>query len=186
MECSKADGLIMKYMDNTISANEAKALNAHLALCEKCMSDFLAYDEIMSEFSELELVSPMDGFETAVMAKIEECGVIYEKRTSLLDNIITVIIGFASVLLGIGFLFAINRDQIIDYLESASFIGSYVSFMKPMLNLITEYSNSFINVVTTFALNCARFMSDYKYGILIAFIAILAIQFIRKKDKVEA
>lgn len=186
MECSRSDKLIMKYMDSTITKNEAEMLHKHLSECSDCMEDFKIYDEIMTDFAEVELVPAPDNFEDAVMAKVLECGVEYGKRANAADSLFTFVIGAVSVLFGLGFMLVVNREQIMSYLLESDIFGPYAKTVSPMVNVVMEYTNSFINQITDFASGIGGIISDYKYIVLVGFVALLVAQYIlRKKDKVE-
>lgn len=186
MACSKSDKLIMKYMDQTITKKEARLLHTHLSECNECMEDFKIYDEIMAGFAETPLETLADGFEDLVMEKISRCGVAYTKRASAVDSFVTFMIGAVSVLFGLGFMLVVNREQIMNYLLTSEIFGAYARAISPMVNVVIEYTNSFITTVSNFAGGVGSFVSEYKYVVLTGFVVLLIAQYVlRKKDKVE-
>lgn len=70
MNCERANELIMKYMDGTITENEAIQLNLHINECQTCKEEFAVYDSILEEFESFKYVEPPKGFDEAVMEKI--------------------------------------------------------------------------------------------------------------------
>lgn len=99
MNCEKANELIMKYMDGTITEDEAVILNSHINLCDTCKSEFEAYDSILSEFDSFEYVEPPLGFEEIVMDKINalpDFAFVTEKSTNrIIYSVFTVLCAFA-------------------------------------------------------------------------------------------
>ncbi len=72
MSCDKYNDLMMRCMDKTITPTETILLNRHLSSCSACKEDFSVYEEIMAEFSAMEIISAPEGFEESVMLKIAE------------------------------------------------------------------------------------------------------------------
>jgi hypothetical protein len=177
----------MKYMDQTITEKEALALHEHLSECEECMEDFKIYDEIMMSFAEAPLETLADDFEDCVMEKIAACGVAYEKRSMAVDSFVTFVIGTVSVLFGLGFMLVVNREQIMNYLMTSALFGDYARAISPMVNVVIEYTQNFINIVSNFAGAAGGLIADYKYVVLTGFVILLVAQYIlrKKEDKVE-
>jgi len=189
MNCSKADEYFMKYIDNCLSAQEAEQLHKHLLTCEKCRADFAVYDSIVSEFSGMEFImeAPM-GFEEAVMEKIKELPAPKAAVDKGINTLLTVIgIGFISVL-ALGFIIFINRDIIIEMAGAYPQLAAYVAFLNPVAEYVTSFMDNIWNVVLNLSNAAFNFAGGYKYVILVAALALLAIQIAlrgRSKDKVE-
>jgi hypothetical protein len=176
----------MKYMDQTITEKEALSLHEHLSECEECMEDFKIYDEIMTGFAESPLETLADGFEDLVMAKIDACGVTYEKRSNAVESFVTFMVGAVSVLFGLGFMLVVNREQIMNYLMTSEIFGDYARAISPLVTVVIGYAQNLISVVSNFAAGAGGLISDYKYIVLAGFVGLLVTQYIlRKKDKVE-
>ena len=150
MNCSKADEYFMKYIDNCLTVGEAEQLHKHLAVCEKCKADFMAYDTIAKEFSNMEFIieAPLD-FEDAIMEKIKELPTPKAAVDKSINTVLTVIgIGFMSVL-AIGFIIFINRDIIIEMAAGYPQLAGYVAFLNP----VSEYVTSFMENIWTVVVN---------------------------------
>lgn len=188
MECKKANDLMMKYMDQIITENEALLLRDHVSSCADCLEDFKIYDEMMTDFADIEIISAPEGFEESVALKIEESGFVYKPRNKFINNLLTNLIGGVAVIFAIGFIFIVNRDNIMNFMLTNDFLSSYMDIITPMTNLITTYTNNFIAAVSQFASSVAVFAAGNKYYILGAFIALLIAQYVilrRKENKVE-
>ena len=189
MNCSKADEYFMKYIDNCLTAAEAEKLHKHLAVCEKCRADFAIYDSIAGEFSDMEfIIDAPAGFEEAVMEKIKE---LPAPKAALEKSINTVLmavgIGFVSIL-ALGFIIFINRDIIIELAGNYPQLAGYVAFLTPVSEYVTSFMGNIWNVALNFSVAAFAFVSGYKYVILVAALALLAIQFAlrgRSKEKVK-
>ena len=189
MNCSKADEYFMKYIDNCLTAQEAEKLHKHLSTCEKCKADFAVYDSIVSEFSDMEfIIEAPAGFEAGVMEKIQGLPAPKAAFDKSINTVLTVIgIGFVSVL-ALGFIIFINRDIIIEMASVYPQLAGYVAFLGPVSEYVASFMGNIWNVALNFSSAAFNFVSGYKYVILVAALALLAIQFAlkgRSKDKVE-
>ena len=189
MNCSKADEYFMKYIDNCLTAGEAEKLHKHLSTCEKCKADFAIYDSIAGEFSDMEfIIEAPQGFEDKVMEKIKELPAPKAAFDRSVNTILTVIgIGFVSVL-ALGFIIFINRDIIIEIASRYPQLAGYVAFLGPVSEYVTNFMSNIWTVAAVFSSTAFDIVGSYKYVILVAALALLAIQFAlrgKSKDKVE-
>jgi len=173
MECHRADELIMKYMDSVLDESEAAKLGEHLTDCPGCAEDFKMYDSILTGFSEMDMISAPEGFEERVMRRVAELPSVAAKLTSSVENMMCLVWGSVSALFGIGFLAALNREMIMEYMYSQPGLAGYAS----ALALIGEYSSALANALTLImaqtAYSMAGYVSTSRY-VLIAILAALA------------
>ena len=132
MECEKAGGLMMKYMDGVLTDAEAISLNRHIKTCGHCKEDFLAYDGIMKDFSEMTLSEAPEGFEYRVMEIITR---LPETRPKAAGRPLTGVFGIYTVLLSLGFILNVNKEAIIEWMYN------YPQF-EPLLNIIVPISTA--------------------------------------------
>jgi len=90
MDCDKAGDFMMKYMDGVLTDSEAASLNRHIKTCSLCKVDFLAYDGIMNNFSEMTLSEAPEGFESRVMDLIMQ---LPEVRSKAVDRAMSGVLG---------------------------------------------------------------------------------------------
>jgi len=140
MECSKANELMMKYMDGTITESDADRLRKHITECETCKADFLIYDEIVSAFTELDNTPAPDGFVEAVMTKIEFLKPASAKASDKADGILLIVLGVFSVLFGLGFALVMNREAISAYLSAQPALAGYMETLAPFGVMVDEFA----------------------------------------------
>lgn len=58
---------MMKYMDSIITEQEATELRSHIEECEICKEDFIMYNHILEEFSNIDnIIEAPDDFELQI------------------------------------------------------------------------------------------------------------------------
>jgi predicted anti-sigma-YlaC factor YlaD len=190
MDCNKAEEYFMKYMDGTLSEREAAALNAHLAECEACREDFKLYDVILADFADEALLAAPEGFEEAVMAKIDALTDVEHKAESRLDSLILAVWGTFSVLMGSGFLLSMNRDVIMGYFSSKPALSAMVSMMNDASAYVSQMSASITSALNTFGTSALDYLTSFKYALLFIFGVLAAVQYVMyrrdHRDKVGA
>jgi len=168
MECSKANELMMKYMDGAISEPEAERLHKHIAQCEDCKADFLVYDEIVSGFSTLDETPAPDGFTEAVMTKIESLATesASAKAAVTADNILVTVWGVFSVLFGLGFALTMNREAISAFLANHPAFSGYMEVLAPFGARAGDFASGITAAVETAFMQASVFLADTRYIIL--------------------
>jgi len=168
MECSKANELMMKYMDGALSEADAERLHKHIAQCDMCKADFMIYDEIVSEFSTLDEAPAPDGFVDAVMAKIGalETESASAKASVKADNILVTVWGIFTVLLGLGFVLALNRDAVSTFLASQPALAGYMETLAPLGVMVGDFAAGITAVTQDLFAQAAVLLADVKYVIL--------------------
>lgn len=136
MDCEKASDLMMKYMDGALTETEAVSLNRHVKACKRCEEDFLAYDSIMDNFSEMALSEPPEGFESRVMAIVRQLPAVGIKSAS---RSLYGVLGVFSVLLGLGVLLNMAREPLLGWM------GRYPQ-LKPLLAVCAPVSGAIGNI----------------------------------------
>lgn len=174
MECHNADELMMKYMDNALTENEAALLGKHLEACPRCEADFRLYDSILTGFSEMELISTPEGFEARVMEKILALPSVFEKRGSAVDNMMCLIWGAFSVLFGFGFMLTLNGGAIMEYIYSEPMLASYAGILTLVGAEVAAFSGSMALVLNGMLTAAVGYASASRY-ILLAVLAVLAV-----------
>jgi anti-sigma factor RsiW len=185
MECEKASVLMMKYMDKTLSAQEAEALNRHIASCSACKEDIMVYDKIMSDFSEMELVEPPENFTASVMAKIR----LLPAPSSAADGMLGGVWAVFSVLMGLGFLLAMNKDGIMAWMAQYPQLSAALVYMQPLSESVSQISNAAITSLQTAFTQASSWMSSLRYGLLGIFSVLAIAQILmrrKERGKVEA
>ncbi|MDR2648960.1 MAG: zf-HC2 domain-containing protein [Clostridiales bacterium] len=134
MDCEKAGGLMMKYMDSALTDAEAVSLNRHIHVCAHCKEDFLAYDGIMDNFSEMTLSEAPEGFEHRVMAIISRLPEMEVKPGPVYG-----ILGVFSLLLSLGFILIMNKETML------SWMYPYPQ-LEPLINIFVSISAAVDNI----------------------------------------
>ena len=180
MDCKDADELIMRYMDKTLTKPEAASLSEHISHCAQCRSDFEAYDDIVSAFETSELMEAPEGFEAAVMEKIEASG-FKHTRNGLAERINSVIVGILSVLLTVGFICILYRNQILEYMSGSVNLAGYAEAVTPFVRVVNQIIEDTGMALSQFATNLITVAYDYKYAFLAAALGIIIVQFLVKR-----
>ena len=173
MDCHEVDELLMKYMDDTLNEPEAAKLGEHLTGCPECAADFKMYDEMLVGFSEMELIPAPEGFEERVMSRVAELPSLAEKLNGAVENMMCLIWGGISVLFGLGFLAALNRDAIMAYLYSHPELAGYAGAMEQVGEYSAAFAGSLMLTVNQMIASSAEYASASRYA-LIAILAVLA------------
>jgi len=175
MECEKANDLMMKYMDGILTESEADLLNKHIKTCNRCKEDFLAYDAIMDDFSEMTLSEPPEGFELRVMSIIKQ---LPEAGLKSVNRALYGVLGVFSVLLGIGIILDMNKEQLLNWMDQ-------YPRLKPLLDIYAPISAAAgnISLEVTAALSQAmsylqQVISGLYYVPLLLFGVLTAAQFV--------
>lgn len=178
---------MMEYMDGFLNDEEAAELGKHVSECEICKEDFLLYNKILEDFSDIHnIISAPDGFEEQVMIKIEALEHIYVNSEARTDGILCTLWGTFSILAGIGTILFVNKEAITNFMLQTPSLSAYANMLAPVENYVLQFKDSFLASVNTIMQAISAYAVSLKYVSLIAFILLIAAQyFIYKKDKVE-
>ena len=127
---------MMKYMDGVLTDAEAASLNRHIKVCDQCKEDFLVYDSIMYNFSEMTLTEAPEGFERRVMDIITQ---LPETTLKAVNRSLSGILGVFSVLIGLGFILIMNKEAMILWMRQ------YPQF-QPLTNILVTVSTAVNNI----------------------------------------
>jgi len=187
MECSKANELMMKYMDGTLSEQDAGRLRKHIDQCEGCKADFTVYDEIVSAFEMPEETFAPDGFVEAVMTKINALESASVKATVKADSILLTVWGLFTVLLGLGCVLALNREPISAYLAAQPALAGYMDMLAPIGVMVGEFVSGIAASAEALFSQASTFVAGAKYVVLgIAACLALVQVFLSRRERVAA
>jgi len=187
MECSKANEMMMQYMDGTLSEGDAERLRRHLAQCDTCRADFAIYDEIVTDFQELEETPAPDGFVAAVMEKIEALESVSVKSNEKIDNILVAVWGAFSVLFGLGFAIVLNREAVMEFLSAQPVLAGYMETLAPIGVIVGDFVTGLGTATGAFFAQSLSFLNGTKYIILaIAACLALATVVLTRRDKTRS
>ena len=170
MECEKANDLMMKYMDGTLSESEAFSLNRHIKTCGQCEEDFLMYDSILDDFSGMTLSEPPEGFELRVMSivrQLPEVGVKSAHRS------LYGVLGVFSVLLGLGIILDMNKEPLLNFMSQYRQLKPLLDIYAPVAAAVRDVSLR-VSAAVTQALSYAQQLSSGLYYVLLLLFGILA------------
>ena len=189
MRCEQAGNLMMKYMDSLLSEKEAEKLNLHLLDCADCRADFHAYDQMVEIFAEeasdnLESALP-DLFEQETMAMIEALGVLPNHYTKT-DNLLCMLWGGFSVLIGLGFGIALNKDAIGSLLADSPEGLQILRFFEPVSASVSSAANGVATAVSQGMAQAAGYVSASRWVLLVVFSCLAVTYFlVDRKKKME-
>ena len=175
MRCVEADLLMMKYMDGEISSQEAQKLNEHLLVCKKCKEAFLVYDGMVNEMSQLPQFAAPVGFEGAVMAKIAQLPVA-QPVYSVRDKAKILVAGIFAMLLSIGALLIVHRDEIISGLAKNEYFAAHMQDIIPLVERIEMQKENVIGVVNTAFLSVEQTLSASAGFIVMGIVVLCVLQ----------
>lgn len=188
MDCNKANKLMMKFMDNSLTDEEYLLLEKHLEECAECKKDFSLYTEILENFSEeTMIIEAPENFEEMVMAKIENIEPKYIDLKNRTNNFYYIIAGVSSLLFSISMLVNMNKEIIITNFSSQSFLykvlqfNEYIGMLSKSVFLFLEETISII------LLNLPIFMDYLRIASFIAILILILAQYrVYKDNKIEA
>ena len=188
MNCKAAENLIMNYMDNTLSEQDALKLNEHLKVCSECREAFEMYEMITNDFEAEEfLVSAPENFEEELMLKIQNITPDYLTRKKMtMEEIHSVIWGSFAVLLGIGLALNIYSEPFMEYIYNNKALADFYTMLLPLETMISQYILSVFNFIEKLTVDMSGVLwySKIMGGILI--ILTCFVQFRASRSKVEA
>jgi anti-sigma factor RsiW len=180
MDCEKASGLMMKYMDMILTDAEALSLNKHIKTCEQCKEDFMMYDSIMNGFSEMSLVEAPEGFEDSVMEAVAQLPVHKAKTTG-----VSGLLGVFSVLIGIGFILILNSEAIIGWMQGYPQLEPLLSVIIPAATAIDNISYQVSTSISEFTLSIQQVAPNLIFVPLLLFGVLAGAQFMMyRKERV--
>ena len=175
MECEKAGGLMMKYMDGALTDAEAASLNRHVQACGNCMEDFVTYDGIISSFSEMQLTEAPEGFEYRVMDIISQ---LPEVAIKPVNRPLYGVLGIFTVLMGLGFVLVMNRDAMLGWVSGYPKLVPLMNFLIPVstaVNSISHQAAAFLSQVSSYLRQAG---SSLNYVPLLLFGVLAAVQYV--------
>lgn len=178
---------MMKYMDSIITEQEATELRSHIEECEICKEDFIMYNHILEEFSNIDnIIEAPDDFELQVMAKIDKLEPIYIDCETKSESLLCALWGSFSVFAGIGTILIINKEAITNFIMKNPNFSAYADMLIPVENYVEQFKVSLASIFTSLIESTSGYITSLKYVSLIAFILLMVAQYIiYKKDKVE-
>lgn len=78
MDCKKAYSMINDFLDGTLSAEDEKAFDGHVAGCRACARQIAAYRSVEAHLNRMERESPPEGFAEPVIRYLKATGRIHE------------------------------------------------------------------------------------------------------------
>ncbi len=187
MDCDRANDFMMRYMDGELSQNDANDLSLHFETCKTCKSDFILYDQILSDFSGLEIINAPEGFEAAVMSKINELPSISAKVVSTIENMMCLAWGAFSVLFGFGFLAVINRETILAYVYSKPEYSTFATVLTYVSDYMFRFSTNLVTLTNDLLATTAGYITSSRFVLLGIFATLAVAQYVmHQRDKVEA
>lgn len=186
MDCSMSDMLIMKYMDGEITESEAMLLNEHILQCEACRKEFYLFDRMTKGFESLPEIEAPEGFEMAVMAKIEALDYNYAKSGySIERKILGVMLGVFSVAVAGGVALFVFREPILNSAFGGLLPPEAYGKLADMSGFISEFGymckDMFSNVLASANRASALFMGVV--GLLVIAVAALQGYILYKKRR---
>ncbi|MDR1560077.1 MAG: zf-HC2 domain-containing protein [Clostridiales bacterium] len=175
MECEKAGDLMMKYMDGVLTDAEAASLNRHIQTCGHCKEDFLVYDGIMNDFSDMTLSEAPEGFERRVMAIIAQLPEMGAKSVNLP---VYGIIGVFSLLLSLGFILVMNKEAMLSWMYQYPELEPLRNLFVPASAAVDDISMQVSSALAQMSSYLRQAGSNLSYVTLILFGLLAAAQFV--------
>jgi len=183
MSCNRAYDYFMNHMDNCLTDIEYEWLDIHLAKCDKCREDFMAYEAILSTLSkEMEIVAP-DDLEIKIMRQIDSLPTLRDIRTKRNKLMLTAVSAAFTGLMALA-AFASERLELIGDMLASSQLMVYTEF----LGNAADYTLTFISGVWAFLGEGATLASvsfeGFRYIMLFVITGLIFVQLIlRQEDK---
>lgn len=180
MDCNKANKLILKFMENSITEEEYISLENHLENCKECEDDFSLYTSVLDDFEQnINIMEAPSDFTQNVMKKIEHIKPDYidnKKSTNIFYYTISL---FSALLIGIVIFVNFYKDDIVKNFPADSFIYKFFEFNQ---NLI--YNN---NLLLSDKQNLPNFILYLRIAFLFIVLILIIGQYnIYKKNKIQA
>jgi hypothetical protein len=175
MDCEKAGGLMMRYMDGALTDAEAVSLNRHIHACGHCKEDFLAYDGIMNSFSEMTLSEAPEGFERRVMEIIARAPAMEAKSV---NRPVYGILGVFAVLLSLGFILVMNKEAMLNWMYQHPQLEPLINVFVPVSAAVDDISIQVSAALAQASAYLQQAGSNLDYVPLLLFGALAAAQFV--------
>ncbi|MFV0440152.1 MAG: anti-sigma factor family protein [Lachnospirales bacterium] len=147
MDCRAIDELLMKYMDGTLNSDEAVELNKHVAYCDKCKEEFMAYESMLKHFDIMDNNEEyLDyTFVQDVMEEIESLDINHRKNVffDLVTNVACTVVTVMFVFIGI---YTVAGEQIATLAQSvdnnliSSILNGYLLCMNGLESVFVYIS----------------------------------------------
>ena len=185
MSCSRAYEYFMKHMDYNLSVMESLWLERHIAKCEKCREDFMAFEAVLGALSEEAVIETPPDLENLVMDRIknmpvsEHPGTDKSKRSLIAT---AAAFGFVVILEAIAFAGIDRAGEIFAYsqfMAYAAFLGTAADYALALLNSLSGSLNYLLAAVS-------ELFDRYSYALPYVVFFLVLLQFaLHKKEKVR-
>ncbi len=197
MSCDKYYVHMMHYMDGAITTEEERLLREHIKTCSACKEDFEIYEEMLKGFSETEIINAPDGFEEAVMSKIQSLEHTYEPMPAaalgitdrlttkeFFDLFLCYITGLCLLAFGGSITAVTYKTEIISFFTKYPQTWARISYLAPTLNRLEAAFNGLDQAIRLALSDIGTFAIESQILLLVAFCALAVVQYVffyRKK-----
>jgi anti-sigma factor (TIGR02949 family) len=70
MRCKEATRQLQLYLDNRLTIDQARALEAHIATCAACLADLKTLEEVIFDLQSCKIVAEPDDLNAQIMSRI--------------------------------------------------------------------------------------------------------------------
>jgi anti-sigma factor (TIGR02949 family) len=70
MRCKEATRQLQLYLDNRLTIDQARALEAHIATCATCLEDLKIFEEVISNLQLFKVVAEPDDLNAQIMSRV--------------------------------------------------------------------------------------------------------------------
>lgn len=183
MSCNRAYEYFMNHMDNSLTVMEYEWLDIHLAKCDKCKEDFMAYEAILGTLSQEDEIEVPCELEIKIMEQIKSLPTLKEERNKRKKLVLTFVSAVFTGLMALAS-FASGRLELIGDVLAGSQLMAYTE----LLSTAADHTLALISDIGAFLgeamMSVSVFFDGFRYIILFATIVLIFVQMVlRKKDK---
>ncbi|MCL2565113.1 MAG: hypothetical protein FWE24_04800 [Defluviitaleaceae bacterium] len=183
MSCNRAYEYFMNHMDSSLTIMEAEWLDIHLAKCDKCREDFIAYEAILGALSEEEEIEAPADLEIKIMEQIEILPTLKDVRDKRKALMLTVLSTVFTGIIGL-MAFASGHLDSVGEIFANSRLMTYTEF----LGTAADYTLVFIGEIGVFlgelAIAASVLFDGFRYIMLFAIAGLIFVQLVlRQEDK---
>lgn len=139
MKCSYAQELMMKYIDNEITAEEKNMLEEHTKTCPQCQSEFEFYAN--ADFSGFHMEAPIS--EDVIMSRIEILSPQHKENIAICwaVGVLTGVIGLLLLLMTDKYLVLHTMAQTGVFIPLIGYVDSLSQFLRQIPNVVLSSVN---------------------------------------------
>lgn len=150
IDCKQAETAMLRHMERSITAAESVELLKHVKTCERCMEEYLMFDQVVEFISTNDistLESAPENFTQNVMASIRKDSAHAPQLKEIVrnGNLLSHLLGGSSlIVLAVALIIFYNPEQVAHFAYTYPAIGTIVSVASNVWAALAGAMNSIV------------------------------------------